>query len=73
MLNIEGAHLKYFSSFIEGNSKDAPDDGGNGNRGQRKSDWICDACGAKVFGSKSICFKCNADKGILTNNLLSFA
>lgn len=32
-------------------------------RPARASDWICDSCSAKVFGSRSSCFKCQADKG----------
>lgn len=32
-------------------------------RPKRANDWICSQCSAKVFGSRSACFKCQADKG----------
>lgn len=43
--------------------KDAPDDGGRSGGGNKRPDWICDNCQARVFGSKETCFKCNEPKG----------
>lgn len=43
--------------------QDAPDDGGRSGGGNKRPDWICNNCQARVFGSRDSCYKCNEPKG----------
>lgn len=59
-------HINYsYSNYgaVSFNFQDAPDDGGRSGGGNKRPDWICDNCQARVYGSKSSCFKCNEAKG----------
>lgn len=58
---VKDLHSDY--NVVSLDFQDAPDDGGRNGGGNKRPDWICDSCQARVFGSKSSCFKCNEPKG----------